>query len=140
MSLGLAANVWAQVPAITCGDAVSQLQNYVGQVNAFANNEYYRGIPFRCGGNPLCMQTWLGYLNQWYAQQSAVVNGWYSTLVRQCTAPTTPPRKKSVRLQRSSETEVGGLDEDAVEDLKVDDEDKTVRIKIPDSPNGFRGR
>jgi hypothetical protein len=140
LSLGLAANAYAQVPSTTCGDAVAQLQNYVVQVNAFATSEYYQGIPLRCGGNPFCMQTWLGYLNQWYAQQSVAVNGWYSTLVRQCTSPKAPPRKKSVRLQRSSESEAGGLDEDAIEDLTVDDEDKTVRIKIPDTPNGFRGR
>jgi hypothetical protein len=140
LTLGLASTVYAQIPSTTCGTAVSQLQSYVAQVNQFANAEYYRGIPLRCGGNPLCMQTWLGYLNQWYAQQSASVNGWYATLVRQCTAPTRAPRKKSVPLQRSSETQVGGLDEDAVEDLEVDDEDKTVRIRIPETPNGFRSR
>ena len=49
--------------ANTCGNAVAQLQNYVVQVNSFANQEYYQGIPMRCGGNPNCAQWWLGQLN-----------------------------------------------------------------------------
>jgi hypothetical protein len=84
------------------------------------------------------MQWWLVQLNGWYAQQSAAVNGWYNQIAMQCMAPAQRPSRKSVPLTKSSEDEVGGLDEDAVEDLKVDDEDKTVRIKIPKTPSGFQ--
>jgi hypothetical protein len=138
LALGLTANTLAQTPATTCGEAVGQLQGYVQRVNAFANNEYYYGIPGRCGGNPGCMQWWLVQLNSWYAQQSNLVNGWYSQIVTQCMAPTQRPTRKSVPLTKSSEEVAGGLDEDAVQDLQVDDEDKTVRIKIPKTPNGFK--
>jgi hypothetical protein len=137
-ALGFTANVSAQAPTTTCGEAVGQLQGYVQRVNAFANSEYYYGIPSRCMGNGACMQWWLAQLNAWYFQQSNLVNGWYSQIVTQCTAPTRRPTRKNVQLTKSSEEEVGGLDENAVEDLQVDDEDKTVRIKIPKTPNGFR--
>jgi len=137
-ALGLTANTLAQTPPTTCGEAVAQLQGYVQSVNTFANNEYYFGIPRRCGGNPGCMQWWLVQLNAWYAQQSNLVNGWYGQIVTQCMAPTRRPAKKNVPMTKSSEDEVGGLDEDTVGDLKVDDEDKTVRIKIPKTASGFR--
>lgn len=119
----------------TCRDALSQLQGYVAQVNTVANGEYYRGIPFRCQGNPLCMHAGLGQLNQWYMYQSGLVNNWYGQIARQCTTDSTPPR---VRSRPQTEEEPGRIDTEAMDDLELDDKDKSVRIKIPDNPKGFK--
>jgi hypothetical protein len=118
----------------TCGAAVAQLQNYAAQVNAFAA-QYYRGIPMNCGGNPNCMQWQLGQLNGWYMQQTALVNGWYGQLSQQCTQQRTPSRIPS---KQPTIDDPGELDTSPIEDLKVDNEDKTVRIQIPSTPKGFR--
>lgn len=118
----------------TCGTAVWQLQNYVAQVNAAANAEYYQGIPFRCGGNPICMQSLLGQLNAWYMQQSMQVNSWYGQITMQCTGGGT----QNIPSRRPSEEAPGELDEGAIEDLEIDDEDKSVRIRIPSTPRGYR--
>ena len=124
---------------MSCGDAVGQLQSYVGQVNAFASTEYYRNIPARCGPNGACLQWWLQQLNGWYIQQSSIVNGWYSTIVAQCSQSSSNSRRPSaIRRKAATQDDEGGLDEDAVKDIKVDDEDKTVRIHIPSTPKGFR--
>jgi hypothetical protein len=124
---------------MSCGDAVGQLQSYVGQVNAFAGTEYYRNIPARCGSNGLCLQWWLQQLNAWYIQQSSLVNGWYSTIVAQCSQSGSSSRRPStIRRKVATQDDEGGLDEDAVKDIKVDNEDKTVRIHIPSTPKGFR--
>jgi hypothetical protein len=129
----IAPTAWAQ--SNTCGAAVSQLQQYVAQVNAFANGEYYQGIPMRCGGNPNCMGWWLQQLNAWYMQQSGMVNTWYAQLSRQCTRNRP---SGGVRVNRTTRDDPGGLDEDAVEELEVDDEDKSVAIRIPSTPRGYR--
>lgn len=126
----------ANAQTSTCGSAVSQLQNYVAQVNAFASSEYNQGIPMRCGGNPNCMQWWLGQLNGWYMQQTNLVNGWYGQLTQQCTHQSGAPGR--IRNRRPSNDDPGEIDESSIEDIRVDDEDKTVRIRIPSSPKGFR--
>lgn len=125
----------AQGQSNTCGIAVSRLQNYIQQVNAFASAEYYQNIPARCGLNGNCAQWWLQNLNAWYQQQGALVNEWYGDITRQCTKRTTVKR---VRSKRQTDDEPGEIDEGAVEDLKVDDEDKTVRIRIPSTPKGYK--
>ncbi len=119
----------------TCGSASSQLQSYVAQVNAFANNEYYRNIPMRCGPNPSCVQWWLGQLNAWYTQQSQMVNSWYQQIATTCTNQTSP---QEIKHRRSNSGGPGQIDETSVDELKVDDQDKTVRITIPATPSGFR--
>jgi hypothetical protein len=129
----------ARAQIMSCGDAVGQLQVYVGQVNAVASTEYYRNIPARCGPNGACLQWWLAQLNAWYLQQSSLVNGWYSTIVAQCSQSGLTSRHPSaIRRKPATNDDGGGLDEDAVKDIKVDDEDKTVRIHIPSTPKGFR--
>jgi hypothetical protein len=110
----------------------------VNQVNVFANSEFYQGIPYRCGANPACMQWWLGQLNAWYAQQARLVNGWYGQLNRECTALESRNSRKQVRVRRPTSDDPGELDDEPIEDLEVDDEDRTVRIRIPDTPRGFR--
>jgi hypothetical protein len=128
----------AQSGTMTCGLAVSRLQDYVTSVNAFANGEFYQGIPMRCGWNQWCRNYWYGQLNAWYAQQSVSVNSWYRQLVSECTAEDNRPNKKRVDLKRSRGDDPGGLDEEAVEDLEVDEVDKTVRIRIPSDARGYR--
>src|SRR6266849_1897644 len=118
---------YAHAQTNTCGAAVAQLQNYATQVNAFAA-QYYQRIPMNCGGNPNCMQWSLGQLNSWYMQQTASVNGWYGQLIQQCTQQRTSGRIPS---KQQTIDEPGELDTSAIEDLRDDDEDKTVRIRIP---------
>lgn len=119
----------------TCGAAVMQLQNYAVQINTFANSEYYQGIPLRCGWAPACMQWWLGQLNSWYMQQDALVTAWYNQITMQCTQQRMPG---TLRNRRQTDNEPGQLDQRKIEDLNVDDEDKTVRIRIPSTPKGYR--
>lgn len=128
----------AQTGSTTCGLAVAQLQSYVGQVNAFASAEFQQGIPYRCQGNPSCMNWWLVQLNGWYTEQARMVNGWYSQLNRECTDRRPGSRDRRVRVRRPTADDPGELDEEVVDDMEVDDEDRTVRIRIPDSPRGFR--
>ena len=120
----------------TCGNAVSRLQHYVAGVNSFANMEYYQNIPMRCGGNWGCQQMWLQQLNGWYMQQSNLVNGWYSQILTGCNAQ-----------GGSGNQGVGGrtggnkppiIEESDVETIDIDEEDKTVRIRIPSTPSGYR--
>ncbi len=142
-SLKLAVASFAMIPGVasasqasaqqTCGTAQMQLQQYVAQVNQIANYEYYQGIGMRCAGNMMCANMLLQQLNVWYQQQSYAVNNWYMTLVRTCASESAqhPPK-----LTGNDVSE--GMSEDAVETLDVDDEDKTVVIRIPDNPAGFR--
>ncbi len=128
--------------SMTCGVAVSQLQTYVAQVNAFANNEYLYGIPGRCGLNGYCRQGWLQQLNAWYVQQAALVNGWYGQIVAECSAKGSSGSRagsgRRVRSKAATDDDPGELDEEAVKSIDVDDEDKTVRIKIPSTPAGYK--
>jgi hypothetical protein len=92
----------------------------------------------RCGWDQWCRNYWYGQLNAWYGQQSVMVNGWYRQLVDECTAEDNRPSKRRVDVKKSRGNDPGGLDEDAVEDLEVDEVDKTVRIKIPTDARGYR--
>lgn len=129
-SMGAPSMAYAQQ---TCGAAQMQLQQYVVQVNQIANYEYYQGIGLRCSGNAFCANTLLQQLNAWYLQQSYAVNNWYMMLVRQCSSESSrrPPPISSGDIS-------DGISEEAVETLEVDDEDRTVAIRIPDNPAGFR--
>jgi hypothetical protein len=122
---------------MTCGDAISQLQNYVNQVNGFANQEYYQNIPARCGMNMSCGQWWVGQLNNWYMQQTALVNGWYQYIGQHCAKASTQ-HTPSLRSRNQTSSAPGQIDESSVEDIDVDDEDKTVAIHIPSTPKGYR--
>jgi hypothetical protein len=119
----------------TCGEAVSQLQSYVASVNQFANGEYFQGIPMRCGGNPNCQQWWLQQLNGWYLNQSGMVNQWYMQIQANCSSQ--PTKRKISKIDNDG---APGLDEDDVASIDVDDEDRTVRIKIPTDAVGYRKR
>lgn len=116
--------------SMACSAAVAQLQGYVQQVKTIAQVEYSRGIPSRCGYNAYCAQSLLQQLSMWYAQQSALVNQWYATLARQCTS-----QQPAARPKENDPT--NPIDD--VDDLQVDDQDKTVRIKIPSKPSGYSG-
>jgi hypothetical protein len=121
---------------MTCGIAVAQLQQYVAQVNQVANYQY-QAIQFNCGFNTFCSQAYLSQLNFWYAQQSSLVNGWYSQIVFECSGNRSPGELRSRRARRD---DAPRIDERQIDELTVDDEDKTVRIRIPDSPRGFEPR
>lgn len=116
----------------TCGWAVAQLQNYVYKVNQVANYEFNQGIAIRCNWNQQCGYFLLGQLNQWYLYQAGLVNNWYNQLARQCSSERAPP------LDRGSPQE--GINENQIEELEVDDEDRTVALRIPDNPRGFNPR
>ena len=120
---------------ISCGMAQQQLQGYVGQVNQVANWEYTQGIPMRCGYNGQCAQWWLFQLNMWYGQQAQLVNGWYQQISTQCAGESHPGE-----IAQTDDDLDGGepIDEGAIEDMEIDDEDQTVRIRIPSNPKGFK--
>lgn len=129
-----ATSVWAQ-QQVSCGMAQQQLQGYVNQVNYVANMEYSQGIPMKCGYNAQCAQVLMSQLNMWYAQQAQMVNGWFQQIAMQCAGQSRPGR-----IARSDDDFDGGepIDEGAIENMDIDDEDKTVRIRIPSTPRGFR--
>jgi len=116
---------------ILCGSAVYQLQSYVANVNQIANYEYNQGIIMRCGPNIACQQTLLYQLNSWYQQQYNLANSWYATINNECSSS-------------SSSSTLGGnvgnqqnppqIQTSRIENIDVDDEDQTVRIRIPSSP------
>lgn len=122
----------------TCGDAVARLQHYIGGVNTFAHTEYHQGIPLRCGGNPVCMQAGLQQLNAWYFSQSTMVNNWYSQIVANCSTSTASPDRLTVPSRQVRRDAPPELDEDEISSIDVDDEDKTVRIRIPSNPMGYQ--
>jgi hypothetical protein len=127
--------VHAFAQSSTCNGAIGQLQSYVTQVNSFANAEYYQNIPMRCGPDPSCAQWWLGQLNGWYMQQTALVNNWYAQISQQCTQQSAP---SPIPTTGPTDGGPGEIDESAIEDLEVDDEDRTVRIRIPATPKGYQ--
>lgn len=133
--IGLALAPPATAQMNTCGSALAQLQQYVLQVNQAAQWELYQGIPMRCQGNPMCGQMLLQQLDFWYRQQAGLVNNYYMQIAQQCSsqAPTGIPT-------RPGEGGMPRVDEQDVTDLQVDDEDRTVRIRIPTTPQGFRPR
>ena len=117
---------------MACGAAVQQLQTYVNEVNAIAQYEYNRGIAMRCGYNGYCAQSLMQQLAMWYSQQSSLVNQWYTTIANACSS--TGPGRTAARRKRTDPSE----EIEDVEDLDIDDEDKTVRIRIPSKPSGYR--
>lgn len=137
MALMFGANARAQS---TCAEAVSQLQQYVAGVNQFANNEFYQGIPMKCGGNGACMQWWLQQLNAWHMGQMNMVNGWYQQIVGSCSAgsPDRTVAREKVKTRKTTTASPPEVDEEQIASIDVDDEDKTVRIRIPDTPMGYR--
>ena len=124
-----------QAQSLTCSNAIAQLQSYAAQVNQVANFEFYQGIQMRCGWNQMCRQMAAQQVNMWYMQEATRVNGWHSQIVQACAAA-------GGRERRPGRPPAGGspgqIDESAIEDIKVDDEDKTVRIRIPSNPQGFK--
>lgn len=116
----------------TCSGALWQLQQYVSQVNYQAQMEYSQGIPMKCGGNPYCAQSLLQQLNYWYQQQSALVNRYYYSIAQQCSS------EQDMSAPLDDANIDSPMDESDIADLQVDDEDRTVKIRIPDNPQGFR--
>ncbi|WAC24918.1 hypothetical protein [Blastomonas sp. SL216] len=135
--IAAAINAPASAQSTTCGSALYQLQAYAGQVNQVANAELYQGIPMRCGYNAYCGNSQLLQLNQWYANQSYLINGWYQQLVSMCAS--TDDRNRKRRNPADSDIE-NGIDEESIEELEVDDEDRTVVLRIPSTPRGFSPR
>lgn len=127
---------------LRCSSAVAQLQGYATRVNAIANFESTQGVFARCGYNQFCQQQWLYQLNGWYMQQANHVNAWYSQIVQACSAP--PDRggrgRGRVPGRAPSGDGPGQIDEGAIDDIEIDREDKSVRIRIPSNPQGFRAR
>ena len=123
-----------QADGVACGDALRQLQAYAVQVNAITYAEYNQNIPIRCAFNPYCLQLGLAQLSAWYMQQSSLVNNWYMQVVAQYEGSTPP----AVPIQQQTQESPGRINVDAIKEITVDDEDKTARIKIPDTPQGFK--
>lgn len=115
------------VLANTCGNAAFQLTQYAAQVNQIAQWEQAQGIPMRCGGNPMCIQVGLQQLQNWYIQQSSIVNRTYMQLAQSCN--TLP-----------GHTRPGPIDLKKPEEIIIDDENKEVVIKVPSTPEGFQSR
>ena len=109
----------------TCGNAAFQLTQYVAQVNQIANWEASQGIPMKCGWNQMCVQALLQQLNFWYYQQSNFVNMQYAQIARQCSGSPYP-------------SQIDPRNPGRLEELEIDDEDRTVAIKIPGTPEGFQ--
>ena len=112
----------------TCGNALLQFQAYVAQVNQVANWELLQGIPMRCGWNGLCVQAMRQQLDLWYAHQSNLANNQYAQIVRLCTRMPAPRPGHKIDIR----------DPGAVEKITIDEEDRAVVIRIPDTPEGFR--
>jgi hypothetical protein len=122
----------------TCGEAQSQLQNYVNQVNYTANLEWNQGIFSRCGGQPYCTNTLIYQLHAWYAQQGALVNQWYRQLALQCANRN--PSGADLPSKRRRYDPDAEINEESVAELEIEDEDKDVAIVIPETPDGFTSR
>ena len=138
-----------------CGKAVTQLQNYAAQVNQIYQYEYWTAIPnqrcpaFDAWGRPFnpqvvqnCRWQTLTYLNQWYGQQSNLVNNWYIQIMQGCsTNPQRTPSDGPAPRQKSGGDENEQIDTEQIEDLTAGiDEDKAVRISIPKTASGFKPR
>jgi hypothetical protein len=142
------------VKAIGCGVAVAQLLNYANQVNGFYYAEYQNGIPNqRCPASvydpawgrlvpvhPMlvqnCRQQHLVWLNQWYAQQANYVNNWQGQIVNSCF---TKPPKKDEKINRNDDT--AKIDTEQLEELEIGvDEEKSIKITIPKTAEGYKPR
>jgi hypothetical protein len=75
----------------------------------------------------MCGQAMFQQLNYWYGQQANLVNNYYMQLASQCSsgAAAPVPQTPGDRITPGDVT------------LNVDDKDRTVRIKIPSTPQGF---
>lgn len=134
LALAIAAATSPALAQTNCGQAVTQLQSYAQQVNAVAQQAYYQGIPMQCGWNQQCQYMMLSELNAWYEQQAQLVNSWYMQIQQQCNRQQAPPPVRS-RARRNAPPE---MDENRLSELEVDKEDRTVRIRIPSTPQGYR--
>jgi hypothetical protein len=74
----------------------------------------------------------------WYMQQTALVNGWYQRIGQQCSQTARQQQPPPIQSKNQTQNEPGKIDESSVENLDVDDEDKTVAIHIPSTPKGYR--
>lgn len=63
-----------------------------------------------------------------------MVNQWYYQINQQCSAR---PSTREIPVRRSPQGPPT-MDEDATQRVQIDDEDRTVRIKIPTTPEGYR--
>jgi hypothetical protein len=116
----------------TCGNALMELQAFVSQVNGVATSKLNLGIPLRCQGNQHCSQILLQQLDFWYGQQTSLADTYYMQIALQCSSQGARPLPR-----RPAETGVPGLNEKDVAELRMADEDRTVRIRIPSNPQGF---
>ncbi|MBW8683321.1 hypothetical protein [Chitinophaga rhizophila] len=141
---------------VTCGQAVSQLQQYAGQVNQIYQNEYWQNIPnVRCPAyvtnqwgqavpvNPQVVQNcrWqmLSSLNQWYGLQCQYVNNWYAQIVRGCAVEQSTEIVRPAPDKRSGNEENSEIDTDEIEELTAGiDEDKALKISIPKTASGYK--
>lgn len=125
-----------------CGQAVWQLQQYAMQVNAIMQAEYNQAIPMRCGYDQQCQYNNLSYLNAWYQEQAAYINNWYAQINMACTqaqAPAPPPAPVQAQQQPPNmAAPPPPIESRRIETLQVDREDRTVRIQIPSTPQGYR--
>jgi hypothetical protein len=125
----------ARAQDLSCANAVGELQSYASQVNRVAVFESNEGIPARCGWNAVCQELGMQQLKAWYAQQAYLVNGWYAQISQACAASDGRQRPPA-ETRRSRDSR--GISEENIQDLRIDDEDRTVRIKIPSTPQGYR--
>lgn len=122
---------------VTCGMAQYQLQQYVFQVNNFASIEANQNIPGRCGVNWACANWWYQQLNMWYAQQAYMVNNYYRQIAQECT---NNPNQNYFPTHGPVDARNNQIPDDATDDLDIDDVDKTLAIRIPNSPPAFASR
>jgi hypothetical protein len=129
----LATSGHASAQTMNCGQAVTQLQSYAQQVNVVANQVYYQVIPMQCGYHQQCQIMMLGQLSAWYQEQAQLVTQWYIQINQQCNQRQGPALQNRAGREGAPE-----LDRGRIADLQVDNEDRTVRIRIPDTPRGYR--
>jgi hypothetical protein len=116
----------------TCGNALMELQAFVSQVNGVATSELNLGIPRRCQGNQHCYQILSQQLNLWYSQQTSLADTYYMQIALQCSSHGARPLPRT-----QAEIGVPGLNEKDAAELRVDDKERAVRIRIPSNPQGF---
>jgi hypothetical protein len=116
----------------TCGNALMELQAFVSQVNGMATSELKLGIPMRCQGNQHCSQILLQQLDSWYGQQTSLADTYYMQISLQCSS-----QGARQLPRRQAETGAPGLNEKDVSELRMADEARTVRIRVPSNPQGF---
>ena len=131
-----------------CRTAVRNLQAYASNVNQMYYNEYWYIIPNqRCpgvGGTPTqiytCRNQWLTWLNGWYYQQCQLVNSYYIQVANSClTEGSTKPPKPAPKPISTTGDEQEQIKVDNIDELAAGvDDNKTTRITIPTTADGFR--